>query len=211
MTRVCTKAIVGVAALAFLSGCQVSKSANPLSPQVAGPIAGVEISTPALLEPGQDWEMRTRDQPIKLLFQNSNSNGERPLTYAFELAADAGFKNIVFARTGVKPDEGSETRFQLPDRLAAGTYWWRTRAEDGANASPYSAVKSFNVLAEVVLAAPIPSTPKNGALISDIPRLPGEGRRTQRRHRRARIHRPDLQQLGVYVDCGNLHHEGIRG
>ena len=74
----------------------------------------------------------------------------------------------MFARTGVKPDEGGETRFQLPDRLAAGTYWWRTRAEDGANASPYSAVKSFNVLAEVVLASPIPSTPKNGATISDI-------------------------------------------
>jgi hypothetical protein len=168
MTRLRTKFVMGVAAAVLLSACQVQKSANPLSPQVAGPIAGVEISSPALLEPGQDWELRTRDQPIKLLFQNANSNGERPLTYAFELAADAAFKNVVFARTGVQPDPGPETRFQLPDRLAAGTYWWRTRAEDGANASPYSAVKSFNVLAEVVLAPPIPSTPKNGALLSDI-------------------------------------------
>ncbi len=169
MTRLlCTKFIAGGAAIIALSACQVQKSANPLSPQVAGPIAGVEISVPALLEPGQDWELRTRDQPVKLLFQNSNSNGERPLTYAFELATDSTFKNIVFARTGVQPDAGPETRFQLPDRLAAGTYWWRTRAEDGANASPYSVVKSFNVLAEVVLAPPIPSTPKNGALVSDI-------------------------------------------
>jgi hypothetical protein len=167
MTRLRTTLAVGVAAI-FLSACQVQKSANPLSPQVAGPIAGVVISSPALLEPGQDWEMRTRDQPIKLLFQNANSNGERPLTYSFDLASDADFKNIVFARTGVKPDQGPETRFQLPDRLAAGTYWWRTRAEDGANASPYSAVKSFNVLAEVVLSAPIPSSPIGGTVVSDL-------------------------------------------
>src|SRR5687767_15675837 len=124
MTRLlCTKFIAGGAAIIALSACQVQKSANPLSPAVAGPIAGVEISTPALLEPGQDWEMKSRDQPLKLLFQNSQSNGVRPLTYSFDLASDSAFKNIIFARTGVKPDDGPETRFQLPDKLAAGTYW----------------------------------------------------------------------------------------
>ena len=45
MTRLCTKVIVGTAAAVFLSACQVDKSANPLSPAVAGPIAGVVIST----------------------------------------------------------------------------------------------------------------------------------------------------------------------
>lgn len=168
MTRLCTQFFVGGAAAVLLSGCQVQKSANPLSPQVAGPIAGVEISTPALLEPGQDWEMRARDQPIKLLFQNSNTNGDRPLTYSFDLAADSAFKNIVFARTGVKPDEGPETRFQLPDKLAAGTYWWRTRAEDGANSSQYSTVKSFVVMADVILSAPTPVSPTSGTTVDDI-------------------------------------------
>src|SRR5687768_16516070 len=118
MTKLCTKLVVGGAAAVFLSSCQVNKSANPLSPAIAGPVEGVVISTPALLEPGQDWELRSRDQPIKLLFQNSNSNGVRPLTYSFDLASDAAFKNILFARTGVQPNEGSETRFQLPDKLA---------------------------------------------------------------------------------------------
>lgn len=167
MTRLCTKLIVGAAAV-LLTACQVQKSANPLSPAVAGPIEGVVISTPNLLEPGQDWEMKTRDQPLKLLFQNADTNGARPLKYSFDIASDAEFRNIVFARTGIAPAEGPVTTFQLPDRLAAGTYWWRTRAEDGANTGPYSAIKSFIVLAEVVLAPPIPSTPKNGALLSDI-------------------------------------------
>ena len=111
----------------------MQKSANPLSPAIAGPVEGVVISTPNLLEPGQDWEMKSRDQPVKLLFQNADTNGVRPLKYSFDIALDADFKNIVFARTGIEPSAAGATQFQLPDKLAAGTYWWRTRAEDGAN------------------------------------------------------------------------------
>jgi hypothetical protein len=168
MTRLCTNLVVGGAAALFLSSCQLEKSASPLSPAVAGPVDGVVISTPNLLEPGQDWEMKSRDQPLKLKFQNADTNGARPLKYSFELAADAGFKNIVFARSGVEPLSGPETTFQLPDKLAAGTYWWRTRAEDGANTGPYSAVKSFQVLADVVLSPPKPSFPSNGSAVSDL-------------------------------------------
>ena len=71
MTRVCTKLFVGALVAVIVSACQVDKSANPLSPAVAGPIAGVVISTPNLLEPGQDWTLRSRDQPVKLMFQNA--------------------------------------------------------------------------------------------------------------------------------------------
>ncbi|MEO5742120.1 MAG: hypothetical protein ABIS29_16150 [Vicinamibacterales bacterium] len=168
MTRQCTKFIGGAAAAVFLSACQMEKSANPLSPAIAGPIEGVVISTPALLEPGQDWELRSRDQPVKLLFQNADSNGARPVKYSFDIATDDAFKNIVFARTGVEPNAAGETQFQLPDKLAAGTYWWRTRAEDGANMSAYSTVKSFKVVAEVVLSPPIPSTPANASTVSNL-------------------------------------------
>jgi hypothetical protein len=168
MTRLCTKLIVGAAAAVLVSSCQVQKSSNPLSPQVAGPVEGVVISTPNLLEPGQDWELRSRDQPIKLKFQNADTNGARPLKYSFEVAADSAFKNIAFARSGIEPAAGPETTFQLPDKLAAGTYWWRTRAEDGANTGPYSAVKSFNVLAEVILAPPTPISPINGNVVDDL-------------------------------------------
>ena len=58
----------------------------------------------------------------------------------------------MFARTGIEPSAGAETNFQLPDKLAAGTYWWRSKADDGANSSQYSAAKSFQVLADVILA-----------------------------------------------------------
>jgi hypothetical protein len=168
MTRPCAKLIVVAVGAVFLSGCQVDKSANPLSPHIAGPVEGVVISTPNLLEPGQDWELKTRDQPLKMLFQNADTNGVRPLKYSFDIASDSGFTNIVFARTGIEPDGSGVTQFQLPDKLAAGTYWWRTRAEDGANTGPYSAVKSFIVAAQVVLAPPTPSSPSNGSTVSDL-------------------------------------------
>jgi hypothetical protein len=168
MTRLCTKLILGIVAAMAVSGCQVEKSANPLSPAIAGPVAGVVISTPNLLEPGQDWQLRSRDQPLKLLFQNADTNGARPLKYSFDIATDAEFKNIVFARAGVEPNAAGVTQFQLPDKLGAGTYWWRTRADDGANTGPYSATKSFNVLAEVILGPPIPSTPANGGMLDDL-------------------------------------------
>ncbi len=152
----------------FAAGCQVEKSANPLSPAIAGPVAGVIIGTPNLLEPGQDWEMKSRDQPLQLLIQNGNTNGSRPLKLSFEIATDSGFQNIILARHGIEPGGDGTTRFQLPDKLAAGTYWWRTRAEDGANSSDFSQVKSFQVLAEVTLAPPAPSSPSNGSTASDL-------------------------------------------
>jgi hypothetical protein len=168
MTKVCTKLLAGGLAALTLSACQMQKSANPLSPAVAGPIEGVVISNANPLEPGPDWQMKTRDQPIKLLFQNASSNSSRPLKYSIQIATDAEFKNIVFARTGIEPAAGAQTQFQLPDKLAAGTYWWRTRAEDGANIGPYSTAQSFQVLADVVLSPPTPLSPSNGSTLSDL-------------------------------------------
>ena len=163
----CVIAVVLLGACA--AGCQVSKSSNPLSPSVAGPIAGVQISTPNLLEPGQDWQIFMRDQPIKLLFQNASTNGQRPITYTVEIASDSAFKSIVFKRTGIAPGSGDTTTLQLPDALATGrTYWWHVRAEDGANSSDYSAAKSFVAVTPVNLGAPVAKTP-SGSITSVTP------------------------------------------
>ena len=138
----------------------MSKSSNPLSPSVAGPIAGVNIGKPNAMEPGQDWQIFMRDQPLKLLFQNVTSNGVRPITYTVEIATDANFNAVVFKRTGIAPGSGDTTSLQLPDVLAPGrTYWWHVRAEDGANSSDYSAAKSFVAVEPVVLGAPVLNSP----------------------------------------------------
>ncbi len=136
------------------AGCQVTKSSNPLAPTVAGPIAGVVISAPDLLEPGPGWQIQPRDQPLKLMIQNAGTSGVRTLSYTFEIATDAAFTQVIYKKTGVAAGNGT-TILQLPDSLPTGrTYWWRARAEDGANTGEYSKVVSFTALAPVVLGTP---------------------------------------------------------
>jgi hypothetical protein len=152
-----------------VAGCGVTKSANPLSPAVAGPIAGVSIGRPNPLEPGQDWQIFMRDQPVKLLFQNVTSTGVRPITYTVEIAGDSAFSSVVFKRTGVTPGSGETTTLQLPDALATGrTYWWHVRAEDGANSSEFSPTRSFVAVTPVNLGAPVAKSP-SGVITTMVP------------------------------------------
>jgi hypothetical protein len=142
-----------------LAGCETSKSSNPLSSTIAGPIPGVEISAPKLLEPNGE-RIEVESQPLTLLIENASSNGPRPLTYTMEVAIDAGFTNKVFERQGVTPGDGGRTTLRLPDHLATGrSYYWRARAEDGANTGPYAAAASFEVYTQIVIEAPVALAP----------------------------------------------------
>src|SRR3954466_8634897 len=115
--------LVGLLSAVF-AGCEAKKSSNPLSPSVAGPIPGVDITAPKLLEPAQGFKFKESQQPIKLLIENASSTGVRPLSYTFEVATDNGFTTKVFSRSGVAAGSG-RTSVQL-DRLEIGRgYFWR--------------------------------------------------------------------------------------
>ena len=140
-------------ALLAAVGCESMKSANPLSPTVAGPIAGVNITAPMPVEP-KGTKVAVDKQPVTLTVENSTSSGQRPLSYVFELATDADFTNKVLSRTGITPGDG-RTSLRLPDPLATGrSYYWRARAEDGANTGPFSAAANFDVFTPIVIGEP---------------------------------------------------------
>ena len=67
-----------------LAACEQEKSASPTSPSVAGPIAGVTISAPKLLQPASGAQVSFEQQPITLMVGNSTSTGVRALSYVFE-------------------------------------------------------------------------------------------------------------------------------
>ena len=142
-----------VAALFFpLFACEAKKSSNPLSPSVAGPIAGVGMSPPVLLEPQQGFKFKENQQPIKLLIENSATNSIRTVTYTLEVASDPDYNNKVFARSGVPQGDG-RTSVQI-DALELGRpYYWRAKADDGANQSTF-ATSSFEMLPRAVLTPP---------------------------------------------------------
>jgi hypothetical protein len=152
-------AALGTALLLFLAGCEAQKSETPLSPSVAGPIAGVEITAPRLLEPSMGTKLKDSQQPVKLTIENATSNGVRPLSYTFEVATDNTFTTKVFGRGSVPPGDG-RTSVQI-DRLEIGrTYFWRVRAEDGANSGPFLTAQ-FDILPKPTITAPTPVSPIN--------------------------------------------------
>jgi len=150
---------------ALVAGCEVQKSKNPLSPSVAGPIAGVEISAPRPLEPAQGSRLKQSQQPIRLMVENASTNGVRPLAYTFEVASDSAFETKLFARSGVPPGGDGRTSVQL-DRLELGRgYFWRARAADGANTGPFVTIQ-FEVLPQPQLSAPPLLSPINNERVA---------------------------------------------
>ncbi len=162
----CAVAALMVAPL--VSACESNKSANPLSPSVAGPIPGVEITAPKPLEPKVGSQIEDDKQPITLLLENAGTNGQRPLSYLVEVAADANFSSKVFAKDGVAPGDGGRTSVRIPDKLQKDrTYFWRARAQDGANTGPFSSPVKFSVVTPSSLGAPDLVAPANGAKETD--------------------------------------------
>jgi hypothetical protein len=142
-----------------LTGCEAAKSSNPTAPTVAGPIPGVNITAPALLEPAQGFKFKESEQPIRLVVQNATSSGVRPLSYTFEVASDSGFGTKVFSRSGVAPGDG-KTSVQI-DRLEIGrAYYWRAWAEDGANTGA-QATAGFEIYPKPAVNPPVAVSPIN--------------------------------------------------
>ena len=164
--HLCTPAAVLSAALLFsLAGCEAQKSNNPLSPSIAGPIAGVEITAPRMIEPSQGSRYKESQQPIRLSIENAATNGVRPLYYTFEVATDNAFQTRMFARSQVPPGPDGRTSVQV-DRLELGrTYYWRARAEDGANTGPFVTAQ-FEVLPRAQLGPPVLISPVGNAVAS---------------------------------------------
>ena len=156
-----TLTTLGVLATAMsLTACSASKSSTPLSPTVAGPIPGIEITAPKMLEPAPGFKISIEKQPITLLIENAGSNGPRPLDYSFDIATDAAFANLVFSRDNIAQGQGGRTSLKMIDALATGrTYFWRARAQDGANTGPYATPRSFDIFTPIVIEAPGLSAP----------------------------------------------------
>jgi hypothetical protein len=163
-------AAVALAAFAA-TACEATKSSNPLTPTVAGPIPGVDITPPKILEPASGTKIAVDKQPITLMIENASSTGVRPLNYTFEIATDAAFANKVFSRDSVAPGDNGRTALKLPDALASGgttrSYFWRTRAQDGANTGSFSS-SSFDVFTPIVIGAPQPVSPAPNSTTSNL-------------------------------------------
>ena len=151
-----TRVLFAGLALAALAACEAAKSANPLSPSVAGPIGGVSITAPKPLEPAGGTELIAQGGDlVTLLIENAATSGQRSLWLQVELASDPNFQQVLHQADRVALGPNGRTTYKIPEPLAPGfTYYWRARAQDGANSGPYSAVANFKMVAPVVIEPP---------------------------------------------------------
>ncbi len=163
------RAVTAITAMVYLAGCEAAKSANPTAPSVAGPIPGVNITAPRPLEPYAGSTLTFSTEPPSLLIENAGSSGSRNLWLQVEVATDSGFQQLVHQADRVALGSNGRTTYTLPSPLGAGyTYYWRSRALDGANTGPYSTVSSFSVVPPVVVDAPVATAP-SGVLTTNKP------------------------------------------
>jgi hypothetical protein len=153
-------ASLGALAVSMLAACETRKSANPLSPDIAGPIPGISITAPKPLEPGMGQQVVADGTPQTLLIENAGTSGQRELFLEVDVASDATFQQFVHQASRVSLGSNGRTSYRLPEPLGAGrTYYWRSRAGDGANTGPFSAVSHFSVVEPVRLGPPTPVEP----------------------------------------------------
>src|SRR5688500_3986085 len=160
MSRLHPRGLLALVAVIALGACEAAKSSNPTAPTVAGPIPGVAITAPRPLEPHAGETLTFSSEPPTLLIENAGSSGVRAIWLQLEISTDGGFSQIVHQADQITPGEGGRTTYRLPEPLGAGyTYYWRSRASDGANTGPYSQVSNFNVVPPVVIETPQPAEP----------------------------------------------------
>ena len=81
--------------------------------------------------------------------------------------ADSGFANKLYSNSQVPPASGTQTSVVVDGTLTAERrYYWRVKADDGANSSGFSTAAIFELVVPVVLEAPSPVSPINGQTTS---------------------------------------------
>ena len=129
---------------------------------------GITITTPALVSPTDGQKFRYADQPLTLTVKDAVATGGGTMTYTFQVATDAGFANVVMTKDGVAETAG-QTSVKLDTLTGQKDYFWRARANSNGSPGLFSKGRTFNVGPQVVIQAPTPASPANGASSSSTP------------------------------------------
>ena len=147
--------VVLIAAATMMVACDSEHSSNPLSPNIAGPLAGITITTPASIQPVDGELIAVDAQPVTLVFRSAASDSPRPFWHEAQIAGDGNFDSILRTFEKIPESEGDMVSFEIPLLLEPErVYHWRTRAADGANTGPYSDGASFDVYSPVTIGTP---------------------------------------------------------
>lgn len=128
--------------LRFLTFCQSSTPQIGMYLDNIG-VGGPTPGAPTLLSPAM-YESVPALRPT-LVVGNAQDAQHDPLTYSFEVYADAALSNFV-AQVPAVSAGATSTAWQVDVDLPNNAqYWWRCRVSDGSNVGPWMATATFYV------------------------------------------------------------------
>ena len=162
-------------AAVVVAAAACSKSNSPAQPSGASAgtatgsaLVGAEsltasVTAPQPLQPANNAQIRNIDQPVTLVVQNAVVTKPGGATYTFEVASDAAFASKVQTRDAVPEGSGGQTSVKLDTLAAARDYYWHARAQGGGTTGVFGPVYKFTIGPAILINAPLPITPSNGA------------------------------------------------
>lgn len=126
------------------------------------PAGSVTLTTGNPVSPGNGAQIANLAQPVKLTISNAIvTSASAAVSYTFEVATDSAFASKV--QTKEAAQTVGQTAVTL-DTLAAGrVYYWRVRTTGGDTVGTFTTALSFTIGAAIVIQAPAPASPTNGA------------------------------------------------
>lgn len=164
--------VVSLGAVLLAAACSKSGPASPsASAAVVDSSLTASVTTPRPLAPANLAVVANLAQPVTLIVQNALVTKSGGTTYTFEVATDAAFTAKVQTRDGVAESPGGQTSVKLDTLAAARDYYWHARATAGGTTGVFGASLKFTIGPAIVVNAPTPISPINGAATGSRPTL----------------------------------------
>lgn len=133
--------------------------------------ATASVTAPTNVAPASTIKIVYANQPVTLTIQNAVSTSTSGATYNFEIATDPGFGTKVQTPTNVAQGANGQTSVTLNPLAGSTDYYWHARATAGGTGGPFSATFKFTIGPPIIINAPVPIGPLNGATTSTRPAL----------------------------------------
>ncbi len=146
--------ILAVSLLGFvLSGCSNDDTPPPAT-------VSITIGAPTLASPASGSDAN-EEQPTLVVGNAMVSDGSIP-SYAFQIATDPAFNEIVAQADGIAQGTGGQTSWMVSTALGPGQHFWRARAGASGIDGPYSQVAELTVIVAFKS-----NEPRGGVLVYD--------------------------------------------
>jgi hypothetical protein len=155
---------------AFLLALVLALGAAACSSAPLTPTGTASVTTPGLASPADGAQIASVAQPVTLTINNATVTGAASgVTYTFEVANDVAFTSK-FLNKDV-PQTSGQTSLKLDTLPPGKDYYWHVRTTSAGTVGTFTSALKFTIGAAIVINAPTPVSPQDGATTPIWPAL----------------------------------------